>query len=780
MKPTAITTFDFNSMSSAQQQQTFADYGIVLTADEALKIQNDILKRPPTLAECILWSIEGSEHCSYKSSKKHLKQLPTDGPNVIIGAKEDAGIIELCRDHEGKRYGLVISHESHNHPSQIVPYEGAATGVGGNVRDVSCMGAEVIATADSLRFGDLSATKTEWIHQGVVSGIAGYGNPLGVPNIAGDVYYDADYNDNCLVTVVTLGVVAEEDIIHSYAPANAENYDLILVGKATDNSGFGGASFSSLELEDEKLEQNKGAVQEPNAFLGRHLLKANQALFKKLKAKQLINKVGFKDLGAGGVACASVELAETAGFGAEVYLEKVHVSMDNLNPSVILCSETQERYMWVVSPELSPFILEHYNDIFALPQVSAGARASVIGKIRGDGRYIVHYHDDTIVDAQAEDVVKGILYDRPTQETKKQRQEPDLSTPQDYNQLLLKLLGHESIACRDMIYENYDKQVQGRTVIEAGSADAGVIAPFNNQDYPAEIRKVGAALSVDHNPRYCKIDPYWGTVNAVAEALRNVAAVGASPQTLTDCLCFGNPEKPEQMQDFVLSVTALSDSCKHYRLKEHPEHSLPIVAGNVSLYNESKNGAIPASPIISCIGKLENIDKAIGKNFKHQDSVLLLLGARKDECGGSIYYQLHQQLGAQLPKPDINELCRQIHALTDAIGQGLVHACHDIADGGLAVALAEMTFANTIGIDARIDSELRLDKALFSETGGFVLEVSRENEEKITQLFARQQLTLIPIGQTTASDRININDVIDVSVEQARHTWQFGLREKLV
>ena len=330
-------TIDFSVLAPAQIKATLAEYNIPLTVDEILQIQNDFLGRPPSLAECVLFSIEGSEHCSYKSSRQYLKKFVTDGPNVILGAKEDAGVVAVATDKAGNRYCVVMSHESHNHPSQVVPYEGAATGIGGNVRDVLCMGAEVIACTDSLRFGDIKTNKTKWIHDGVVAGIAGYGNPLGIPNIGGDLYYDKDYNDNCLVTLVTLGILREDEILHSYAPENAAGHDIILVGKPTDNSGFGGASFASLELEEEKKEQNKGAVQEPNAFLERHLLKSSYALFKILKEKDLLTKVGFKDLGAGGVSCASVEMADTANYGAEIWIDKVHISMTGLHPSVIIC-----------------------------------------------------------------------------------------------------------------------------------------------------------------------------------------------------------------------------------------------------------------------------------------------------------------------------------------------------------------------------------------------------------------------------------------------------------
>lgn len=772
--------FDFTEMSREEIRDLLKQFNLVLTADEVLTIQNSILKRSPTLAELVLWSIQGSEHCSYKSSRKHLKKMITDGPNVILGAKEDAGIVEVARDKQGKRYGIVISHESHNHPSQIVPYEGAATGVGGNVRDVCCMGAEVIAVADGLRFGEITRQKTSWIQEGVVAGIAGYGNPIGVPNLAGDVYFDPGYNENCLVTVVTLGVVRDDHVIHSYAPKNADNYVYILVGKPTDNSGFGGASFASTELEEEQQERNKGAVQEPNAFLKRHLLKANYALFNILREKNLIERVGFKDLGAGGVACASVEIAEAAGYGAEIDLEKVPTSMVNLHPSVILCSETQERFMWVVPPDLVDLILTHYNKTFALPEISEGAQASVVGKIRTDGMYVVKYNGKEIVHARASDVTKGILYDRPYSQGKKDFSEPSIPTPTDFNDVLLKLLAHENIASRAPIFEMYDKQVQGRTIIEAGEADAGVMQPFNEDKYPEEIRYTGIALSLDQCPRYNKIDPYWGAVNAVVEAARNVAAVGALPQAVTDCLCFGNPEKPEQMWDFTESVRGIADACQSIGLKEYPGSSLPIISGNVSLYNESKNGAIPASPMISCLGNMPDVRKVVTKNFQVDDSAIVLVGARKNECGGSVYYDLHGELGANVPKPDLTAIAAEIFAVTDAIRQGLVLSAHDISDGGLAVALAEMSFKNQIGVDIRLDADLPTEKLLFSESGGFVLEIEIEMLNELKKVFTHYQVPFFVIGHTTMAPRLQMQEVIDLPVIEAQKAWENGLREKLL
>ncbi len=771
---------DFSSLSRDEIRDRLRELSIPLTVDEALKIQNDMLGRAPSLSELVLFSIEGSEHCSYKSSRNHLKQFITDGPDVILGAKEDAGVVAVASDNEGHRYCVVISHESHNHPSQIVPYEGAATGIGGNVRDVACMGAEVIALADGLRFGDIKSSKSLWIHEGVVDGIAGYGNPLGVPNIGGDLYYDEGYNENCLVTIVTLGIVRDDEILHSYAPKNAIGHDIILIGKPTDNSGFGGASFASLELEEEKKEQNKGAVQEPNAFLERHILKASYSLFKLLKDKGLIDKVGFKDLGAGGVACASVELAETSGYGAEVWLDKVHKSMDGLHPSVYLCSETQERFMWISPPDITPIILNHYNKIFDFPGVSNLAQARVIGKIRDDNQYIVHNNGEEIVNAPAKEVTRGFIYNRPFKKLENNFYEPKIPEPENYNKILLDLLAHENIASREAVFETYDKQVQGRTKIEAGYADAGVIAPFNSDNYPKEIRNIGVALSTDHNPRYGKIDPYWTAVNAVAESMRNVAAVGAVPIAMTDCLCFGNPEKPEQMWEFAEAARGVAEACKNIHLKEHPNSATPIVAGNVSFYNETKNGAIPASPIISCTGKINNVNSAITLDFKKTDSEIYLIGRRKNECGGSTYYSLFNELGKYLPKPSFNEVEVQLFSITHIIENDLALSVHDISDGGVAVTLAEMCFKNNVGCDVIVPGDLRTDTLLFSETGGFILEIPKRNIKKAENVLNIHSCEYFKIGETATDQSIKINNMINVSISKAKKAWVNGLRDKLL
>jgi phosphoribosylformylglycinamidine synthase subunit PurL len=758
-------------------QENLDKYKIALTLDEAIKLRDEILKREPTLTELVAFGIEGSEHCSYKSSRDYLKLLPTDAPNVILGPKEDAGIIRIA---EG--WGVVMAHESHNHPSQVVPYEGAATGVGGIVRDVLCMGAKVIAVLDGLRFGDIERNHSKWIQSGVVSGICGYGNPIGVPNIAGDIYYNKSYNDNCLVNVGAMGLIKEDEIIHSFAPENSEGYNYILLGKPTDNSGFGGASFASFELDEKDKEQNKGAVQEPNAFLKRHIFESTYDLFKILKEKNLLNKIGFKDLGAGGILCSTVEMADHAGYGAIIDLDKVHVGMDDLEPYVMLCAETQERFMWVADDEVTELILKHYNEKWALPEVSRGVRASVIGKVQ-KGNYQVKYRGEIILDAKPNDVTEGLKYDRPVQEIKYDLSEPNIKV-EDYNQELINLLKSENIASRKSVYEKYDKQIQGITHIESGEADAGVMKPLIDEGIDA-----GIAFSMDGNPRYGEISPYWQGANAVVEAMRNVSAVGAIPWGLTDCLNYGNPEKPEQMWQFAEGIRGVADAAKSIHLKTYPDSPVPFVSGNVSFYNQSKNQSIDPSTVIICLGKLDDYHQAITREIKKSDSNVYLIGPRKNELGASEFYNIHNELGANVPQADFKEAEKEIYALTDSIEQSLVLSAHDISDGGLVVALAEMMIGNKkkIGLEIDLDEvsefDLNIQQKLFSETGGFVIEVAEENDEKLKEVFKNRGVELYQLGKTNTNNELRIIDngkeIINLPLDQMDNAWSNALRDKL-
>ncbi len=872
-------TFDLRDRTGEEVRAFLEQHAIGLTLEEARQLQFEILQRPPSLAEFILFGIEGSEHCSYKSSRVHLKQFITDGENVVLGAKEDAGVVRVARDRSGRGFCVVISHESHNHPSQIVPYEGAATGVGGNVRDICCMGAEVVALADDLRFGPVDSSRSKWIYEGAVSGIAGYGNPIGVPSLAGGLQFDRGYRDNCLVTVVSLGILREENLLHSYAPEGADGYDLVLVGKPTDRSGFGGASFASFELLEEEREQNKGAVQEPNAFLGRHLLKASNALVAKLAERGACHRVGCKDLGAGGIACAGVEIAESGGYGAEIEIDRVHVDGEGLPPEVILCSETQERYLWATPPDLTELVLDHFNREFALPEVSRGAQARVIGRVTAETQFRVTAGGTTIVDAPASEVTRGFLYNRPWSEPledpgdtvdllesarwasaavsryggagRGNGAERESNAASDdvpgglcyvvgAEAVLLDLLGHENVASRAPLYESYDKQVQGRTVVEAGESDCGIIAPFDSSDYPEEIRRTGLTLTTDQNPRINRRDPYRGAVQAVVESYTNTVASGARPLAVSDCLCYGNPENPRQMGEFVAGCRGVAEACR--------ELGLPVVAGNVSFYNESAGGSIPPSPMISCVGRFEDYGSYLPGYFTASGSRIYLVGERTGRWGGSVLEELldgrigrgdgsrHESVSRSehgsrneppapgpLPLVDIEMIRSAGAVLAEASERSLVRGSHDISEGGLAVTLCEMSFRNGIGCSVRLnpdtvsDAEGRGASAtealppgalppgaeptttdvlppgaepsamealppevlLFEETPGFVLEVRPESDRAFRELCAEHDLPVIPLGETTEQPRIVVEGVLEMTIARARERWENGLREKL-
>ena len=766
-------TVDFSSSSDADIKQSLQKLNIPLSVDEAKKIQFSFLKRPATLTELVLFSIQGSEHSSYKSSKNHIKHFITDGKHVILGAKDDAGVVSLSTDNDGEKYGLVVSHESHNHPSQIVPYEGAATGVGGNVRDVCCMGAEVMSLGDSLRFGDINRNKTKWISDGVVSGIAGYGNPLGIPNICGDVYFDKEYNENCLVTVLTAGVVKEKNVIRSRAPKNSEGYDLILVGKPTDNSGFGGASFASLELEEEKEQQNKGAVQEPNAFLERHILKSTYALFDFLEENDLINKVGFKDLGAGGVACASIELADAAGMGAEVWVDKIHTSMPEVDGHIILCSETQERFMWACPKDLTQTILDHYNKLFDFPNVSMGAQASVVGKIVGERHYTVFYKGKKLVDGPIEKINEGFVYDRPMLKKESKQLSEVLPENIDYNDLILKILSHENVASRAAIYESYDKNVQGRVVNERGKTNAGVVAPFDSKKFPKEIKNDCFSAALAHNPSIGKVDPYLVAQYAVLEACAKTVSVGSSPLALTDCLCFGNPEKPEQMWQFSQSCIAIREACD--LLHFNGTDNLPIVAGNVSFYNQSGDQSIPASPMIGCFGKVSK-EKILTNGFVGSDSNIYLLGENALFIGGSVAANVLNTKNTKIEKFDVQKYSNMLNSVLEANAASLLNSCSYVGLGGLATALFKMSFINDIGCDIKDQKDKNL---LFSENLSFVVEVSEKNSSSFEAVLNEKGCRYKQIGKTNDSNKIVVKNFIDLDIDQAKKTWDSALRKKL-
>ncbi|MDD5740314.1 MAG: phosphoribosylformylglycinamidine synthase subunit PurL [Candidatus Peribacteraceae bacterium] len=813
-----IPLLPLSSKSDADVKELLKKHKIGLTVEEARKI-GTMLKRDPTIVEATIWGIQGSEHCSYKSSRRFLRTFPTESSHVILGPKEDSGIVAITDAPAGKRWGLVISHESHNHPSQIVPFEGAATGIGGVVRDVVCMGARVIGALDALRLGDLKTEESRTIAREVARGIAGYGNPLGIPNLGGDTVFDASYNSNCLVNAIAVGIVREDEVIHSEVPpeAGTVGYDIILVGKPTDRSGFGGASFASASMEEEKKEQNAGAVQEPNPFLERHLLASTYALFDWLAANKHLDKVSFKDLGAGGVVCASVEQVADRGLGAEVDLGAVHTAVADLPPEVIGCAETQERFCWICHPSLTNFILHHYNEIWNLPEVAENARASRIGRVTVDPLFRLTYRGQIVCSAKALDITCGLQYKRPTKLPPSTRKEPVITCAGNrvtvgnktftFEEIFTSMLRHPNAASVSPLIRHYDKDIIGNTVVEAGEGDAGVIAPLQDlssyvhegthpgwEDLPEKDRNVGVALAADGNGRYGRISAYWQGANATVESMCNVASVGAAPRALTDCLNYGNPEIPEQLSALEEGVRGIAEVARGVEMNGEP---VPIISGNVSLYNGKPDlSAIDPTAIVCCIGVLPDAKKAVTMQLKEPDSVLLFVGERRDECGGSLYYDVLEQLtasprdallGANVPQPDFSAIAKQIQLITKVIQSGSARSCHDVSDGGLALALFEMTLpqrkcGGSIGVTvdiASFSSPLRADTLLFSQSGGFLLEVGKDHVNAIMTLGEKSGVPITLLGTGTPSPLLTIKNkgetLLSVDLPQMQDIWKEAL-----
>jgi phosphoribosylformylglycinamidine synthase II len=590
---------------------------INLRPDEVARIV-DRLGREPSTVELHAFDAQWSEHCSYKSSRHFLKKLPTTGEDVVVGVGQDAGIVHLGV-HQGERYGIVVAHESHNHPSQVVPFEGAATGVGGIVRDVLCMGAQVIGIADALRFGNVSdpASHQRSVACGVVDGVGAYGNAIGVPNIAGDLYFHAGFDDNCLVNVIALGIVKERDIIHSRAPEGSAGWDIVLVGKATDPSGFGGASFSSVTLEADDAQANKGAVQVPDPFLKNVIMRASYRVFAYLRERKIV--AGFKDLGAGGIMGCSAEICAAGGFGAIIDLDDVNVAVDGMPPEVIAVGETQERLMWVLPPDATADVLRIYNQEFTLPEIAYNARAVVIGAVANDKRYVLRQGNDIVMDVDIDFLTGSIRDDLPFTardggggSTSALRAgvyaEPSRSAHHDTARDVgahhdtVELTHHDTHDVGFLIdgephYRSYDTVVRGCTVLGRGVAQAGVLAPIPGS-------KLGVAVAVAGDPYVGERDAYAAGEYAVREAVRRVVSVGARPIALTDCLNFGNPNDPDQLGEMVAAIDGLAAAAT--------ELGLPFVSGNVSLYNATGSGrAIPASPIVACIGAIDDLSDVI-------------------------------------------------------------------------------------------------------------------------------------------------------------------------
>jgi phosphoribosylformylglycinamidine synthase subunit PurL len=682
--------------------------------DEYAKIL-EILGREPNLTELGIFSVMWSEHCSYKSSKKWLKTLPTKAPWVICGPGENAGVIDI-----GDGQAVIFKMESHNHPSFIEPYQGAATGVGGILRDVFTMGARPIANMNALRFGDPSHPKTRHLVAGVVAGIGGYGNCVGVPTVGGETNFHASYNGNILVNAMTVGLADKDKIFYS-AAAGIGN-PVVYVGSKTGRDGIHGATMASAEFSEDS-EEKRPTVQVGDPFTEKLLIEACLELM----ATDAI--VAIQDMGAAGLTSSSFEMASKGGLGIEMDLDAVPMREEGMSAYEIMLSESQERMLMVIKPgreDLARRVFEKWELDFA-----------IVGRLTDSGRMVLKRHGEVVADLPIDPLaLASPEYDRPWVAPAKQpvveAKDVELHEPID---ALKVLLACPDLASKRWIWQQYDHMVMNDTVRRPGG-DAAVVRIHGT---PKAV-----AITTDVTPRYVLADAYEGGRQAVAEAYRNLSAVGALPLAVTDNLNFGNPEKPEIMGQIVESIRGMGQACR--------ELDFPVVSGNVSLYNETQGTAILPTPAIGGVGLLEDAGKSAGMAFKHLGSAVVLLGETKGWLGSSLY--LRELCGREEGAPPPVALHRERRAgelVRQLIGDGMVAACHDVSDGGLLVAVAEMAMASEGGIGAWLDapSSLPLHAWCFGEDQGrYIIEVREADLAAVLEEAAEHDTAARVIGKT--------------------------------
>ena len=671
-------------MTSASDVMTFENAATMGLSRDEWDLINQRLGRTPNLCELGIFSAMWSEHCSYKSSKKWLKTLPIDGPQVIEGPGENAGAVDI-----GDGLAAIFKIESHNHPSFIEPYQGAATGVGGILRDVFTMGARPVALLNALRFGAAEHEKTRHLVGGVVSGIGGYGNCIGIPTVGGEVNFDKSYNGNILVNAMAVGLANSDRIFRSAAtgPGNP----VIYVGAKTGRDGIHGATMASAEFSDE-TESKRPTVQVGDPFTGKLLMEAC------LELMASDSVLSIQDMGAAGLTSSSVEMASKGGLGMEIDLDLVPAREENMSAYELMLSESQERMLMVLKPDATETARAIFNkwDLDFMP----------IGRVTETGRLILLKDGGTACDIPIGPLVDDAPeYDRPHGDapTRKQLASSDITNDAPITNMLKTMLGHVDLASRRWIYEQYDSQVMADTIAGPGG-DAALVRVHGS--------KRGLAMSTDCTPRYVEADPKMGGAQAVAEAYRNLSAIGATPLAITNNLNFGNPEKPEIMTQLAESVLGMGDAARQL--------DTPVVSGNVSLYNETDGKAIQPCPVIGMVGVIENVDDAVGNCFVAADQDIFVIGQsdKADDgwLGASIYQQHHGDDGIYAPPPlDLVAEQKTGSFVRQQILGGGISAAHDIADGGLAVAIAEMAMRSGFGAEIAVPKTGNLHGWAFGE-----------------------------------------------------------------
>ena len=736
-----------NAAATPEKEQPYGALG--LKEDEYLKIR-EILGSRPTSGELAMYSVMWSEHCSYKSSKNYLRQFgqkvsPGMKKNLMVGMGENAGVVDV-----GEGWAVTFKIESHNHPSFIEPFQGAATGVGGIVRDIISMGARPVAVMDALRFGAIDDPDTARVVHGVVSGISSYGNSLGLPNIGGETYFDSVYQANPLVNALAVGVLRHEDL--HLANARGVGNKVVLFGARTGADGIGGASILASDTFAEGGPTKRPAVQVGDPFAEKVLIECCLELF----AQGLVE--GIQDLGAAGISCATSELASNGDGGMFIELEKVLLRDPSMTAEEILMSESQERMMAIVTPEK----LEGFLAVVQKWDVET----SVLGEVTDTGRLVINWHGEEIVNVLPRTVaVDGPVYDRPVAyptwidalqaDSASRLQLP--ASPDDIREQVLRVLASPNLADKSWVTNQYDRYVMGNTALSFPD-DGGMVRID-------EESGLGFAVATDANGRYCQLDPAQGARLALAEAFRNVAVTGATPVAVSDCLNFGSPENPEVMWQFSQTVEALSDACL--------EMEIPVTGGNVSFYNQTGDVPIHPTPVIAVLGVIQDVAKRIPSGWQDEGNNIYLLGTTKAELDGSAWAGvIHDHLGGRPPGVDLADEMQLAALIAAGAEQSLIASAHDLADGGLIQALTESVLRFGVGARVWLGEITERDgvdaaTALFSEsTGRVIVSVPREDDVKFQGLCEGRGYPVLRIGVTDAGGALEVQDQFTLSVEQ--------------
>ena len=720
-----------------KDQRIYAGWG--LTDEEYRLISEDILGRLPNYTETGLFSVMWSEHCSYKNSKPVLRKFPTDGPQVLQGPGEGAGIVDI-----GDNQAVVFKAESHNHPSAVEPYEGAATGVGGIIRDIFSMGARPIAVLDSLRFGELTTERTKYLLEEIVAGISGYGNCIGIPTVGGEVAFDPCYEGNPLVNAMCVGLIDHKDI--QKGQAKGVGNSIMYVGAKTGRDGIHGATFASEEFV-EGEEQQRSAVQVGDPFMEKLLLEACLELI--LDHSDIL--VGIQDMGAAGLVSSSSEMASKAGSGLKLYLDDVPQRETHMTPYEMMLSESQERMLICVEQGHEDEVVELFKR-YELDAVT-------IGEVTDDGLYRLYHHGEEVanlpVDALAEDAP---VYENEKREPVRIQEFANMEDfkPEvvDASETLLALLQQPTIASKRMIYETYDSQVRTNTVVRPGS-DAAVL----------RVRGTNKALAMttDCNARYLYLNPEIGGQIAVAEAARNIVASGGKPLAITDCLNYSSPEKPEGFWELWTSADGISEACRTL--------NTPVISGNVSMYNETNGKAIYPTPMIGMVGLIEDLSHITTQEFKAAGDLVYLVGETKADFDGTEIQKMQKGLiEGKLMDFDLAVEKANQDLVLSAIKADLVASAHDCAEGGLAVAVAESAFTNQLGVDITVEMPV---ENLFAETQSrFVLSVKPEKQAEFEALAGDKA---VKIGEVTNTGDLKLTALggeINVATKKAEELWE--------